>query len=139
MIFEIATLLQDILDHAAQFTEVPALDQERAMQIAASQQMSHAAASRNPKQEVADLGDQGRYADTDGAQALAVMVEQAKLRAEMRKGRSLEKQHEKNVEDWRLRFDRAMVTRVSKGSMYEFDTVHNRINCTSSRSSPFLS
>ena len=139
MIFEIATLLQEILDHAAHSAEAPALDQERAMQIAAAQQKSHAAASRSPEQEVADLGDQGGNADTDEAQALAVMVEQAKLRAEMRKGRSLEKQHEKNVEDWRLRFDRAMVTRGLKGSMYEFDTVHNPITCTSSRSSPFLS
>lgn len=139
MIFEIATLLQDILDHAAQSTEIPALDQERAMQIAASQQKSHAAASRNPEEEVADVGDQGGYADTDEAQALAVMVEQTKLRADMRKGKSLDKGREKNAVDWRLRFDRAMISRVPKGPIYEFDTIHNRVSCTSSRSSPFLS
>ena len=41
MIFDIGTLLQDILDQAALATDAIALDQERAAQLASKQQLAH--------------------------------------------------------------------------------------------------
>ena len=129
MIFEIATLLQDILDHGAQSMASVALNQERTMQLEAVQQKTHDAVASIEKDEDAEIELQQEAADTDELQASTVMVEQSRLHGEKRKAKWLDTRDEnKDEQSDRLRFDRTMSTQDSKGSIYEFDTVHNLIN-----------
>lgn len=128
MIFEIATLLQDVLDLAAQSTETPALDQERALQIAAADQQNRDRAASKTEQAVSDTAAQVEVSDMDETHALAIMIEQTRSRAGKRKAKWLDKIDGDHAESGYLRFDRTMVTKDSKGFMDEFDTIHNPIS-----------
>ena len=129
MIFEIATLLQDILDHGSQTMASVALDQERAMQLEAVKRKTHDAVASIDKEEDADIEIQQETANTDKSKALTVMVEQSRLPGEKRKAKCLDLRDEKQDEQGdRLRFDRTMSTKDLKGSIHEFDTIHNMIN-----------
>lgn len=129
MIFEIATLLQDILDRGAQSMTSVALDQERAMQLEADQQKTQDAVASIEKEQDAEIETPEEAANTDELQTLTVMVEQSGLHGEKRKAKLLDTRDEKNDEQSdRLSFDRTMSTQDSKGSIYEFDTIHNLIN-----------
>ena len=129
MIFEIATLLQDILDHGAQSMTSVALDQERAMQLEAVEQKTHDVAASIEKEEDVDIEMRQEAAHTDELQALTVMVEQSRLPGEKRKAKWLDTRDEKKDEQSDcLRFDRTMITKDLKGSIYGFDSIHNLIN-----------
>ena len=128
MIFEIATLLQDILDHGAQSMASVALDQERAMQHEAVERETQDAVASIDKEEYADIEMRQEAANTDEPRALTVMAEQSRLPGEKRKAKLLDIRDEKDGQSGRLRFDRTMSTRDLTGSRYEFDTIHNLIN-----------
>ena len=129
MIFEIATLLQDILDHGAHSMTSVALDKERAMQLEAVQQNTHDTVESTDKEEDADIEIRQEAANTAELKELTVTLEQSRLPGERRKAKWLDTLDEnKDEQSDHLRFDRTMSTKDSKGSIYEFDTIHNLIS-----------
>ena len=88
MIFEICTLLQDILDHAVQALDPLPLDQERAVQLAAEEKKARDAMASKLEEEIIDIETQpGDEEDPDKPKLTLSMMQQAQSRSEKRKPR----------------------------------------------------
>ena len=125
MIFDIGALLQDILDQAALATDAIALDQERAAQLAAKEQLAHEALSKKMEEETVDNENRSK----DDHLTVSVTMEQAQLRADKRKVRWPDKQDQSELDaHGGLRFDRTMVTKDFEGAIVEFNTIYRKVN-----------
>lgn len=125
MIFDIGTLLQDVLDQAALATDAIALDQERAAQLAVKEQLAHEALSKKTEEETVDHENRLK----DDHMTMSITMEQAQLRAEKRKARWPDKQDKSEIEaHGGLRFDRTMLTRDFEGAIAEFNTIYRKVN-----------
>ena len=128
MIFEIGTLLQDILDHAAQATEVLTLDQERAVHLAAAEQKMHDVTASKMEEEISSTETQSEDVLIDVARSMPIMMEPARSRIERRKAKWPDKQDQGEIEaNGGVRFDRTMFTRDFEGSLIEFDAVFEKV------------
>ena len=125
MIFDIGTLLQDILDQAALATDAIALDRERAAQLAAKQQLAHESVSTTTGEETVDNENQSK----DDRRTMSTTMEQAQLRADKRKARWPDKHDQSEIEaKGGLRFDRTMLARNFEGDIMEFNAIYRKVN-----------
>ena len=129
MIFEIATSIQDILEESIQANvqNVPALDEERAIQEAEAQQKAEQAQETQRKQQMEAALEEERL--------LVRMVEQeqsrvAKLKAQPTKAPDLFELFEPTDDDAddTLSFDRQVTAKDPKGFIVAFRVVSDKVN-----------
>lgn len=125
MIFEICTLLQDILDHAVQTMDGLTLQQERAVQVAAGERKELDTMASKIEEETIDIETQPEDEDPDMQQTTLMMMQQAQPRPEKRKARFANKADRSVIEGHGgLQFDRAI---DFEGSLIGSDTIFGRI------------
>ncbi len=125
MIFEIATLLQDILDQTTaglKSKDVPTLDEERVIHDAANAQKAEQV-EKERQEEQAQLRQEEE-------QALAQMMEQEKTRLAKRKGKPLNATDNVSNEDdipGTLSFDQSVPVKTPNGAVIMLRTVYNKV------------
>ena len=122
MIFELATSIQDILDDYVQKNgrDILALDEERALQEATTQQMVQRAAEERLQQQ--------KEAGAEEVRLLSRMVEQeqARLAKVKRKSSEVRESSLDQVHKDAIHFDQPIQTRNLQGSMLAFRTVRGK-------------
>lgn len=125
MIFEIATLLQDVLNQSIAETkseDVPTLDEERVIHDAANAQKA--------KQVEKERQEEQAQLRLEEEQALSRMMEQEKTRMAKRKGKLSNTANNISNEDdipGTLSFDQSVPVKTPKGAVIMLRTVHNKV------------
>ena len=124
MIFEIATLLQEILDKVAlphELEDVPTLDEERVFQEAATAQKAQQVEEDRRKEQA--------QARLEEEQILSQMMEQERTRMSKRKSKVSNIMNDTSNEDdipGTLSFDQSVFVKNSKGVVITLRAVHNK-------------
>ena len=128
MIFEIATALQELLDNVPGIAEALTLEEERAAQLATTQQAKQEASTDALEEEATGTEDKPEAANTEEDQALSIMVEQAKTRLEKRRAKSSNKPDAAEIEaNGGLQFDHTITVKDAEGSPANFEVIHHRV------------
>jgi len=128
MIFEIATTLQDLLDNVPRTAEAPTLEEERAAQLALSQQIKQKESATTVESNITDTTEEANTRQTEEDEGLSIMMEQAKTRAEKRKEKSPGKPDAAEIEaNEGLQLDHVITAKDAEGSLTNFQVVHHRV------------
>ncbi|KAL9587779.1 MAG: hypothetical protein Q9212_000071 [Teloschistes hypoglaucus] len=124
MIFEITTLLQDIIDHSAhgKGKDVPTLEEERAIQQAAASRLAQKVQEEQQKEQI--------QASLEEEQYLGEMVLLQKSREEKRREKPFaaagQEQDTNQIRDV-IRFDQPAVLKDPQGNDVVADAIHGKI------------
>ena len=124
MIFEVATLLQDVLDKVTlpnELEEVPTLEEERVFQEASNAQKA--------RQMEEDRQREQAQARLEEEQVLSQMIEHEKKRMSKRKDKASNTANNTSNDDeipGATSFDQSILVKNSKGAVISLRTVHNK-------------
>lgn len=128
MIFEIAATLQDLLDSVPRTAEAPTLEEERAAQLALSQQIKPPDSATTVESNDTDTTEEANARQTEEDEALSIMMEQAQTRAEKRKEKSPGKPAAAEIEaNEGLQLDHIITAKDAEGSLTKFQVIHHRV------------
>lgn len=128
MIFEIAATLQDLLDNVPRTAEAPTLEEERAAQLALSQQMKQRDSARTVESNTTVTTEEAKARQTEEDEALIIMMEQAQTRAEKRKEKPPGKPAAAEIEaNEGLQLDHVITAKDAEGSLTNFQVIHHRV------------